>query len=199
MTREEAIEWLKKSNPNNIIGISSEEQRDIFYKRQEAFDMAIKSLEQEPREITLEDVKEYCKPRCLSIISNELLHELTHRKIKVLEKKPCEDAIRRQDVLDYIHESEMGGWVELSTETWVEAVTNMTPVIPKQKMWQWIPVSERLPEDNTKVLVTMDATYKEKVLITWYQDKEYGFLCGLVTAWMPLPEPYESQESEVNE
>ena len=59
---------------------------------------------------------------------------------------------------------------------------------------RWIPVSERLPEDNTKVLVTLDATYREKVLITWYQDKEHGFLCGLVTAWMPLPEPYQEEE-----
>jgi len=62
------------------------------------------------------------------------------------------------------------------------------------KTGHWIPVSERLPEDNTKVIVTMDATYKEKVIITWYQNKEHDFLCGLVTAWQPLPEPYEPQE-----
>ena len=35
--------------------------------------------EQEPREITLDDVKGYCKPRNLTIITNELLYELTHR------------------------------------------------------------------------------------------------------------------------
>ncbi len=39
------------------------------------------------REITLEDVKEYCKPRCLTIITDELLYELTHPKIKALEQK----------------------------------------------------------------------------------------------------------------
>ena len=44
--------------------------------------------EQEPREITIEDVKGYCKPRCLTIISDELLHELTHPKIKALEQEP---------------------------------------------------------------------------------------------------------------
>jgi hypothetical protein len=44
-------------------------------------------LEQEPREITLEDVKEYCKPRCLTIITNELLYELTHPKVKALEQE----------------------------------------------------------------------------------------------------------------
>ena len=62
---------------------------------------------------------------------------------------------------------------------------------------EWIPISERLPEDNTKVLVTIDATYKEKVLITWYQDKEHGFLCGLVKAWQPLPEPYKAESEEM--
>ena len=36
----------------------------------------------------------------------------------------------------------------------------------KAEKQQWIPVSERLPEDNTKVLVTIDADYREKVLIT---------------------------------
>ena len=33
------------------------------------------------REITLEDVKGYCKTRGLTIITNELLYELTHTKI----------------------------------------------------------------------------------------------------------------------
>lgn len=55
----------------------------------------------------------------------------------------------------------------------------------------WIPVSERLPEDNTKVLVTMYTTYDEKVIIARYQDKEHGFSCGLVKAWQPLPEQYK--------
>ena len=43
---------------------------------------------QEPRKITLDDVKGYCKPRCLTIISNELLYELAHPKIKALEQEP---------------------------------------------------------------------------------------------------------------
>lgn len=41
------------------------------------WDMAIEALKQ-PKEITIDDVKEYCKPRCLTIISNELFYELTH-------------------------------------------------------------------------------------------------------------------------
>ncbi len=86
----------------------------------------------------------------------------------------------------------------------MRAVINGTPLSSSEKPNKseiptgWIPVNERLPEDNTKVLVTIDATYKEKVLITWYQDKKHGFLCGLVKAWMPLPEKY-TEGGEQNE
>ena len=59
---------------------------------------------------------------------------------------------------------------------------------------RWIPVTERLPEDGSDVLAYLDSRitaanyYKE----TW-QDCVMGRLYlteeGLVTHWMPLPEP----------
>ncbi len=49
-----------------------------YYSIDEIIDAVIKALEQEPREITLDDVKGYCMPRNLTIITNELLYELTH-------------------------------------------------------------------------------------------------------------------------
>ena len=51
---------------------------------------------QEPKEITLEDVKGYCKPRLLTIITNELYYELTHFKIKAREQEPIIDKIRAE-------------------------------------------------------------------------------------------------------
>ena len=54
----------------------------------------------------------------------------------------------------------------------------------------WIPCSERLPEDNEEVLVT----YGDKVIISRYMGVGYGFMCGLVDAWMPLPQPWKGDK-----
>lgn len=55
---------------------------------------------------------------------------------------------------------------------------------------RWIPCSERLPEDNEEVLVT----YGDRVIISRYMGVGYGFICGLVDAWMPLPQPWGEVE-----
>ena len=79
--RIEVIDYLCKHCPDD--GECFEDCDEIKYLRQMP-----SATPQEPREITLEDVKGYCKPRCLTIITNELLYELTHPKIKALEQEP---------------------------------------------------------------------------------------------------------------
>lgn len=64
---------------------------------------------------------------------------------------------------------------------------------------RWIPVSERLPEEGEEVLVSTYDTYGKKVIIARYQGELYGFTCGLVTAWMPLPEAYKVDSEEDKE
>jgi hypothetical protein len=58
-----------------------------------------------------------------------------------------------------------------------------------QKCKTWIPVSERLPEENGGYLVTVKRGYVTTAL--WLGDAEKW---SAVTAWMPLPKPYKGGE-----
>lgn len=65
---------------------------------------------------------------------------------------------------------------------------------------RWIPVSERLPEDNKIYLVTIELVFdrnkryvSQEIRNNWDNLKSCGHE---VIAWMPLPKPYEPQESE---
>lgn len=62
---------------------------------------------------------------------------------------------------------------------------------------RWIPVTERLPDDYTKVLITNEYGIVTCVnWNTWYQNeykdakKEYKAI-----AWMPLPNSYTKEET----
>ena len=72
---------------------------------------------------------------------------------------------------------------------------------------QWIPVSEKLPNELERVLITVcySNDRKDKVIqvgsvytdrfgdLVWNYTEEYGFCKSKVLAWMPLPEPYKEE------
>ena len=57
-----------------------------------------------------------------------------------------------------------------------------------KKATTWIPVSERLPEEDGLYLVYTE----EQPFVCPFEDGE--FFIGEVLAWMPLPEPYKEVE-----
>lgn len=93
-----------------------------------------------------------------------------------------------------------------------EKINELPSVTPQEP--RWIPVSERLPEDHKDVLAYLSSgrisicRYNSHKLpfcnnpIGWGYLHENGFIDFKkehVIAWMPLPEPYEPQESEGEE
>lgn len=59
----------------------------------------------------------------------------------------------------------------------------------------WIPVEERLPDNNENVLVTTDMGLITSGYIahgTWITDQEPDY----PIAWRPLPEPYRPERSD---
>ena len=65
---------------------------------------------------------------------------------------------------------------------------------------RWIPVSERLPEENEFVIVTIETATiskgkKRSVTKCMYSENSI-FWKEYVVAWMPLPEPYKAESEE---
>ena len=73
---------------------------------------------------------------------------------------------------------------------------------------KWIPVTEKLPENGCGVLVTVNGkhnniTFVDALEIAEY-DGDFGWIVEgypqwtdpNVTAWQPLPEPFEGREEE---
>ena len=94
------------------------------------------------------------------------------------------DPIDRQAVIDAIKRSRF----------LVDAMEKVIKLPPSQPEPQWIPCSERLPENDDSVLIT----HSQGVTKAWWNGRFWAN--GMtkkfktVTAWMPLPEPYRGEQ-----
>ena len=75
---------------------------------------------------------------------------------------------------------------------------------------KWIPCSERLPEDESYILVSFEnstmpdiARYEENdeggTFYPGDDEKSYSSYVFFINAWMPLPKPYREVDDEKNQ
>lgn len=115
-----------------------------------------------------------------------------------------DDLINRQAAIDLIHKTVYGFFdiVDNESEEPIsekgklllevnKAVSNGIKDLPSAQ--RWIPVSERLPEVNTRCLCTYEN--KEGTCIDFGLYMKRGWFVSGVTAWIPLPEPYKEEEA----
>lgn len=65
----------------------------------------------------------------------------------------------------------------------------------KIKESEWIPVSERLPEEDACYLVTTSETNNDIIDIAYYTEGIWH-KASRIKAWMPLPEPYKEGKQD---
>ena len=96
--------------------------------------------------------------------------------------------MNNQQAIDRLVKHLEWGWSE-------ETVAAIGMGIHALKETQWIPCSERLPEDNTDVIVCF---YSGTVTEMRYWGNGifqgiYEHTTKVIVAWMPLPEPYKGE------
>ena len=104
-----------------------------------------------------------------------------------------ETARREIESLDYYLQNHTNDYSEESHTAMMMAIDALSS---SEKPNKWIPVSKRLPEKYTYTLWCASSGYVRSDYFNgefWEDAKKY---CYEVIAWMPLPKPYEPQESE---
>lgn len=77
----------------------------------------------------------------------------------------------------------------------MEKLARLEDAEEKDRLCQWIPCSEKMPEDNTDVIVCF---YSGTVTEMRYWGNGifqgiYEHTTKVIVAWMPLPEPYKGE------
>ena len=63
----------------------------------------------------------------------------------------------------------------------------------EDRVGEWIPVSERLPINDGKYLVTTDGTFGIDIIDIARFETDEWCKSAEILAWMPLPEPYKGE------
>ena len=108
------------------------------------------------------------------------------------------DLIRREDVYDVLKKAIIAEMpIYVFDKLW-NGIRDLPSVEPERK---WIPVTERLPEDDTDVLVQ----FSNNMTVGYYKCSRWRIATGAdlycpiedheekPISWMPLPEPWRGE------
>ena len=82
-----------------------------------------------------------------------------------------------------------------------EAIEMAISALKKQEADRWIPVTERLPEENGRYIICYEdaTTFLDYFNGKWFFTLgKHAMACeetGTIIAWRPLPEPYTEEEA----
>lgn len=160
----------------------------------------------EVRLINAEALKEKWKEECCGCCEN-CSHCATGLNCDLIDNAPTVEPEREKVPIANITFDEKK--LKELTDEIVERIKNGEIVLK----YEWIPVSERLPDDETEVLIqygqsimvgyhkfdfaTYPTEFEDANDTGWYSSTD-NFICGSdeVIAWQPLPDPYKKGGTE---
>ena len=122
--------------------------------------------------------------------------ETEERKEESAQNVPKEDLISRKAAIDAL-KNERSDWNcdhNVPVDHCIDAIYSVPSAQPEP---QWIPCSERLPEENVPVL--LGVRFKDDFKFFVSARIDYNYWSGLgreikgELRWMPLPEPYRAE------
>ena len=133
----------------------------------------------------------------------DLLNSLPSAQPETHEERTethARDLISRQWLMECVNE----GWIKFDTDKdenrFIHLVRDIAPSAQPEP--QWIPCSERLPDKSgTYICNCVESDINHVTFIKWQSRYKRWDLNGRrtfwrVTAWKPIPEPYERRQDE---
>lgn len=105
-----------------------------------------------------------------------------------------DDLIRREDAIKAVEERSFA----VRDSYTVKAILRNVPSADRPQ--GWIPCSERLPKENTEVLMSLEwgIDIGECRNGDWHSEWINHYDDGNVLAWMPLPKPWKGADDETD-